>query len=192
MNIGLVSSPEQGRRIGYVLLITVALGITFQIGHFVEHAVQFGMWLFSNKSVAWMSPWAMWLVHQIGHITVPQATHARQMAVGMELLHLIGNSIFLATLGGMYTISPRRCIRWALYVEGFHLCEHIMLTLSILLLGKAMGLSTLFGYSSMLWGPEGAVGYRVFWHFALNLVPSVMVMGIFMRNEETARQPMFV
>ncbi len=176
---------SQIRTYGVVAILT-ALGIAFQIGHFVEHAVQFGMWLFSDRSAAWMSVWAMWLVHSIGEALRPNAGHIAQMAAGMEVLHLIGNAIFLLTLAGAYRLMPSRNIRLAIYVEGFHLLEHLMLTGSVLILGKALGISTLLGYSSLVFTQEGMVGYRVFWHFAMNLVPSLLLMKSIMRRTAEA------
>ena len=98
------------------------------------------------------------------------------MMVGMELLHLIGNSIFLVTIGSIYCFFPTRLVRAAFMIEGFHLCEHLILTSSLIFIGKPIGFSTLFGYSGMVWAREYVVGYRVFWHFAMNLIPPVLIM----------------
>lgn len=173
-----------------LLTILVSLGVTFQVGHFAEHAVQFMMWVFNDRNTPWMSPWAMWLSHQLGCITVRMSEQLcggmnvakYQMMVGMEVLHIIGNSIFLGTLFGIYRLMPGKWMRRALYVEGFHLVEHLMLTTSVLYFQRPLGLSTLFGHSLALFGQQGAVGYRVFWHFGMNLIPSAFMMMAMMRK----------
>jgi len=98
------------------------------------------------------------------------------MTMGVEVLHLVGNSVFLATIAGVYYFIPSKWVRYAFYIEGGHLCEHIALTITAYYLGKPIGLSTLFGQAGPLWGKEAAVGYRVTWHFAMNLLPMPFVM----------------
>jgi hypothetical protein len=66
-------------------------------------------------------------------------------------------------------------VRWAFCIEGLHLCEHVLLTVTAIFVGKPIGVSTLFGYAPDL-GREFAVGYRVSWHFALNLLPMPFCM----------------
>ena len=91
------------------LALVAVLGIAFQIGHFIEHAAQFAAWLFGNRQAPWMSGAAMWLTDNLAHLFLPMpeictdkpAFHARQMMIGMELLHLVGNSIFLVTIGSL-------------------------------------------------------------------------------------------
>lgn len=168
------------------LAAIVGLGLAFQTGHFVEHAVQFGVWIggrfdwvaaaFCGRDVPYMSPPAMAMVRVIGQWSVPDADPARQMMVGMEVLHLIGNVVFLATIAGAAYLMPSKWMRWALYIEGAHLCEHLALTLTAYYIGKPIGISTLFGDASYYLGKSGAVGYRVSWHFVLNLLPMPFVM----------------
>lgn len=194
-----MSPPAWRLSIRSVLVAVVVLGVTFQICHFVEHAVQFGMWVFGDRSAPWMSGPAMWLVHLIGNFVMPvphnnlhtAAFSAQQMMVGMEVLHLIGNSIFLVTIACLYVLLPTKWVRWALYIESFHLCEHLMLTTSAIFLGKPLGFSTLFGYSGLFWFKEGMVGYRVFWHFAMNLIPTVLVMVALMPRKRLAKHSAF-
>jgi len=143
------------------------LGTVFQAGHFTEHAIQAHEWLFTDRTKPWMSDIAMWLSMHMG------AT----MPVGMELLHLTGNLIFLVTLAAWCILmTPNNLMRKAFLVEAFHLTEHINLTATVLLYGKAVGWSTLFGYAPMLFGHDGAVGFRVLWHFGMNLIPSLLML----------------
>jgi len=156
------------------LLAVAVLGTAFQAGHFTEHAIQAHEWLFTDRTKPWMSDIAMWLSMHMG------AT----MPVGMELLHLTGNLIFLVTLLAWCVLwSPNSLMRKAFIVEAFHLTEHINLTATVLLYGKAIGWSTLFGYAPTLFGHDGAVGFRVLWHFGMNLIPSaLMLLAMVERN----------
>jgi hypothetical protein len=168
----------------------VAAGIVFQAGHFVEHAVQMGVFIFGSHTTPYMSPVAMYLTHLLGTYFFPAQQMAYQMAAGMEILHLIGNLIFLATIAGFYQLCPTPNVRTALWIETFHLYEHIMLTSTVVFLGKAVGLSTLFGGAEVLGGHVFAVGFRVSWHFALNLVPTIYVMRALMRDAPAAVKAM--
>jgi hypothetical protein len=115
-------------------------------------------------------------VRQTGILLFPAADETRRMMLGMELLHLVGNSIFLVALRSLYYCVPSRWVRWALYIEAFHLYEHIMLTVTAYFIGKPIGMSTLFGGANALGDREFAVGCRVSWHFAMNLLPMPFAM----------------
>lgn len=147
------------------LLVAAVLGTLFQIGHFAEHAVQAGQWLFVDRTQPWMS----------GLACVLALIFDQGMARGMELLHLAGNLIFLDTLILWAYLRPDKWINRAVWVEAFHLTEHISLTATVFLYGRAVGWSTAFGFAGALFGHDGAVGYRVLWHFGMNLIPSVLL-----------------
>src|SRR5689334_141202 len=93
-----------------LVVIMLGLGLAFQVGHFTEHAVQFGVWVagnlswvdanFCGRNVPYMSPLVTEFVRLLGFYLFPTASSARQMMVAMELLHLIGNIIFLSTIAG--------------------------------------------------------------------------------------------
>ncbi|MBR1031470.1 DUF6008 family protein [Bradyrhizobium liaoningense] len=159
-----------------------ALGLAFQVGHFAEHAFQFAIWVLGDLSnicsrdTPWMSPWVHALVSRTGQLLVPAADSSRQMMLGMEVLHLAGNSIFLASLVALYYCVPSKWVRWAIYIESFHLYEHITLTATAVFLGKPIGMSTLFGGVSVIGDREFAVGCRVTWHFVMNLLPMPFAM----------------
>ncbi len=157
------------------LIAATAAGVAFQVGHFAEHAYQFGHWLIVDRTKPWMGDAANWLVRKIGVVTDCGST------MGMELLHLGGNSIFLATLAALVYLKPSKPMKWALGIEAFHLTEHMMLVASVALVGKPFGWSTLFGFApSLLGSSNAAVGYRVGWHFVLNLIPTILMMVAFM------------
>lgn len=165
-----------------VLIIASGLGLAFQVGHFFEHAFQFVVWCLGDlseicgRNTPWMSDWAADFVQNIGRIVVPDADRARQSMLGLEVLHLGGNSIFLATLGCLYFVTGKnRWVRWGFYIEAFHLYEHLILTSTAFFVGKPIGLSTLFGGAG-LGSREFAVGMRVSWHFVMNLLPMPFAM----------------
>jgi hypothetical protein len=179
-----------------VLAAVAGIGLAFQVGHFAEHAVQFGVWILGDRSgicgrdTPWMSPWVTEMVRYAGTILFPADNPVRQMMLGMEVLHLMGNLIFVTTLCCLYYCIRSKWIRWALYIEGFHLYEHIFLTLTAYFVGKPIGLSSLFGGADIIGSREFAVGYRVTWHFAMNLLPMPFAMiGIMeqMRRNAAAR-----
>lgn len=181
-------------KLAFAVAIVAGLGLIFQVGHFFEHAAQFAIWVLGDLSnicgrdTPWMSPWVTGMVRQVGTTLFPNATAPRQMMVGMELLHLVGNSIFLVGIGCMYHSIRSRWVRWAFIIEGLHLCEHVMLTVTAIYVGKPIGVSTLFGYAPEF-GREFAVGYRVSWHFVLNLLPMPFCMTALLDKWRPIQQP---
>jgi len=179
-------------RLDNFLAIAVGLGLAFQVGHFLEHGIQFAVWVLGSDQ--WLTssycgrdtPFMSWpvteLVRFVGIYLFPSATVARQMMMGMEILHLIGNTIFLTTIAGVYYFIPSKLVRYAFYVEGAHLCEHVSLTLSAYFVGIPIGVSTLFGQAPTWLGKSGAVGYRVTFHFLMNLLPMPFVMIAIMKH----------
>ena len=124
----------------------------------------------------WVSASVANLVDLVGGMVAPGADNARRfMLARMEVLHLIANGIFLATLGLLYYATGNRWVKWGLYIETFHLYEHIMLTATAFFIGKPIGLSTLFGGAG-LGSKDFAVGVRVTWHFFMNLLPMPFAM----------------
>jgi hypothetical protein len=169
-------------RVALVLGSVATLGLLFQVGHFAEHAAQFAIWLLGEQSnicgrdTPWMSPWVTEFVRQIGLALVPSADAARRMMLGMEVLHLIGNSIFLVSLMSLFYCVRSKWARWAIYIEAFHLYEHVILTATAYFVGKPIGMSTLFGAANVIGEREFAAGCRVTWHFAMNLLPMPLAM----------------
>ena len=169
-----------------LVAVFVGLGLAFQIGHFAEHAFQFGVWFcgayhwvaasFCGRDMPYMSPPLTATVRYAGAHLFPEAPPPRQMMLAMELLHLGGNSLFLMTIAGVNYLMPSKWVRWAFFIEGGHLCEHLALFLTAYFVGVPMGISTMFGQSGVLLGRREAVGYRVTWHFAMNLLPMPFVM----------------
>ncbi|MFB7468811.1 DUF6008 family protein [Streptomyces sp. NPDC056224] len=148
----------------------IGLGVVGQLGHFQEHVSQAGYWITHPMSPAWMTPWANSLSRGMGQIDTTKPS------LGMEILHLTGNFIFLAGLVGIVLITKRatghlQSRKWAkmgVWMQGIHGIEHIVLTVSVALgASRAIGLSTWFG--AIPPGPA-LTTYRVWWHFVANLI----------------------
>ncbi|MFE7744674.1 DUF6008 family protein [Nocardia sp. NPDC057455] len=146
----------------------VALGVVAQIGHFQEHVAQVGYWIQHPNSPAWMTPWGTGLANGFA-----QVDHMKP-ALGMEILHLVGNFHFLAGLVGVALIThhaleskARKWGRMGVLMQGIHGLEHLALTLTVAFGTKAIGLSTIFGLLDP--GP-GAATYRIWWHFLANVI----------------------
>lgn len=157
-------------------LVGAVLGVlVFQIVHSAEHVAQSLYWLFNPTVAPWMSTWAMGLASGLTSIS------GGTPALGMELLHLIGNGIFLAGLLLAFKLPEQyknpqtmRWLRLATIVQALHFLEHVLLTVSVAGGGKAIGLSTMFGL--MTAGTPAAAGYRVFFHLVVNLIALVLTV----------------
>lgn len=149
----------------------ILVGVVGQIGHLQEHVAQVGYWLGHPNSPSWMTPWGTGLARGFGQVDPSKPT------LGMEILHLVGNFIFLAGLAGVMVITrrarhtqARRWGRMGVWMQGIHGLEHLSLTLSVAFgATRAIGLSTWFGLIQP--GP-GLTTYRVWWHFLANVIGS--------------------
>jgi hypothetical protein len=89
------------------------------------------------------------------------------------LLHLIGNVVFMAALAGLCYLAlvsgrPLRAVPYlmgAVLLQGAHVVEHLILTISFFVWGSAAGFTTLFGAAHGAFGSS----LRVWAHFLLNL-----------------------
>jgi hypothetical protein len=157
-------------------LTVIVIGVIGQIGHLTEHVAQVGYWFQHPNSPAWMTPWGTALARGFGRVDTTKPT------LGMEILHLTGNFIFLAGLAAIMVITRRsrrtRTRFWAkigVWMQGLHGLEHLSLTLSVWFgASQAIGLSTWFGQLTP--GP-GLTTYRIWWHFTANVIGSV-IFGI--------------
>lgn len=181
MTTATFAAPPRAIPLRHLVTGVAAACLIFQVGHFIEHGLQFGVWLAGDASgicgrdTPWMSQWVSPYVEAFGAWAWPAESFKLQMSRSMEVLHIVGNSIFLIGLIALYALLPSRWVAWALGIETFHLYEHIMLTTTVFTLGKPVGLSTLFGGSGYL-SQEAAVGVRVTWHFIMNLFPMPFAM----------------
>lgn len=153
-------------------LAVIGLGVVGQIGHIQEHIAQVGIWVLHPDSPPGMTPWGDALAMGFGRVDPANKT------LGMEILHLVGNFIFLAGLAGVMVVTRRalrtKARRWArmgTWMQFVHGLEHLALTVSVALGARAIGLSTWFG---LLPEGPGLWTYRVWWHFIANVVGSVI------------------
>jgi hypothetical protein len=153
------------RMFRYIALAALA----FQAVHLVEHLAQFGYWTTHPSEAPWLTPWAAQ-----GRDALAVGGEA---ALGNELLHLLGNLVFLGGLLAMVMLfrtaggapGDLRSLRTATMIQGVHVAEHVALTTTSFLFGKAIGLSTFLG---LVEGPA-MTSYRVWFHFLINLVASL-------------------
>lgn len=160
--------------------VVIVLGVLGQLGHLQEHVAQVGYWVgHPNATAGWMTPWGTGLAMGFGMVDMTKPT------LGMEILHFIGNLIFLAGLVAVMVITSRargtRTRWWArmgVWMQGIHGLEHLSLMLSVWLGAKeAIGLSTWFG---LLAPGAGAATYRVWWHFIANVIGSfIFAMALY-------------
>jgi hypothetical protein len=159
----------QYRAAGTVVLI----GVLGQVGHLQEHVAQVGYWVQHPEQPGWMTPWGT------GLATGFDGVLHRKPPLGMEILHLTGNFVFLAGLAGVLVITRNarhtKACKWGrmgAIMQTLHGMEHVALTLSVWFGAKrAIGLSTWFGL--MAPGP-GLWTYRIWWHFIANVLGSVI------------------
>lgn len=147
---------------GTVLGVAAAGGLGFQLIHVLEHAVQTGAWVLAPTQPPFLTPWAT-----TGRDALAVGGNA---VLGNELLHLLGNLVFLVGLVAFgrvagSTTSPPRSLHVGLAVQGAHVVEHAALTITAAITGRALGVTTLFGLldaGPLLWS------LRVVAHFTLN------------------------
>ena len=171
------------------LLVVLAVGaVSFQVVHFSDHLLQLGYWFAHPSEPGWMPPWSRVAADGLACL----AGYHGEMKAGMELLHLGGNWIFLTGVFALYlsvrsfrsrqktqyramhgqTRKAMSAARVAFWVQLVHLIEHVSLTASYFLMGRAIGLSTLLGASIYL-GDAWASSIRIWWHFLMNLAVTV-------------------
>lgn len=144
-------------------------GIVFQVVHFIEHGAQLGYWFLHPTAAPWLTPWAV-----TGRDLLSPGGNA---GLGNELLHLVGNGLFLVGLIGLCVLVERgggrladiRSLKVAVAIQGFHVAEHLLLTASFAATGTALGFSTGFGVLSGV----ALSTFRVWFHFLINLAATV-------------------
>jgi len=164
-----------------ILLIVVAGTLVFQLLHFTEHGVQLYMWFNGFREMPYMTLWATDLAWWLGEWMLPsEEDWHRVFHVGVELLHLVGNAIFMVGCLGLWYILKNKLSKWACVFQGIHLYEHISLFFSAYYLHKSVGMSTLYGYfqpyGTDLYAQQSLTTFRVWWHFMANLIPTVLVI----------------
>ena len=154
-----------------VFAIGTILALAFQYGHFAEHIIQAVAWLGGHTSSPYMTEIGHVLSNYLGSVFFAAENSMRQHMLGMELLHLFGNTIYLFGVFGLWFFVRGHTITTALIFQTFHFYEHVSLTLSHYFLSKPIGFSTLFGLPM---DQFTYVAYRVWWHFMFNAIPTVL------------------
>jgi len=156
----------------WTFLIIAVLTLTFQAVHFVEHGAQATAWVFGYQEKAYMTPLGKWAMEKTAAYFFPNEVGERQSKLGFEMLHFLGNSIFLLGIAALYYFARSKKLLWAYAVQLIHVVEHASLTMSAVLMGKPLGISTMFGLPMGAWS---LLAYRIWWHFIFNLIPTVLV-----------------
>lgn len=167
------TAPRGRTRTG-VLLLVAGAALAFQMFHLAEHVLQAGYWLSHPSEAPWLTPWAGAGRDVLAGVAGGSAD------TGAELLHLVGNTIFLAGLLAAVAVvrrgdaGPSVWLRRATMVQTAHVAEHVALTTTLVLGGRAVGATTLLG----LLAPGTAVLHttRVWSHFAINAVATVLAV----------------
>lgn len=176
------------RKIRLILIVTLG-ALVFQLGHFAEHTAQMLQWVLHPQRGPWMSTWANDLALNLGQIDPARASETTTaMQRGVELLHLVGNAIFLVGSAGLlFLLAPgskaRSWARATFVVQALHTAEHVALTLTILFGGRAIGISTGFG----AFDGTRLSTYRVWWHGLVNFLATVLaVVAVLVWRESTS------
>ncbi len=163
--------PSQRER---ALWAGAAAALAVQVVHLTEHLIQLGFWFRYPNRAPWMSEWAMGAARWLGRVRLDRnAMSSPELARGMEFLHLGGNLVFLlgtflVWCGARPQPEARKWARAALVVQALHVVEHLVLTATVVVTGRAVGLSTALG---ALDGTR-LTTYRVWWHVSINFVAS--------------------
>jgi hypothetical protein len=169
------------RRSTAVLAAAVIAGLVFQVVHFIEHGFQLGYWARNLEAAPWITPWAAEAADGLKWACSWAVTDCP--SIGVELLHLTGNTIFLAALVGMLLLTLRmgdsvrgsKVLTAGLTLQAVHVAEHVLLTVSVLIAGRAIGLSTGFGELS----GTALFTYRIWFHFVVNLAATILALLAF-------------
>ncbi len=169
-------TSEQTRFLGLLRAIAAG-GLVFQVVHVLEHLLQFGFWITQPGERPWLSSWAGGTADALAYFCGLIDALDRP-SVGVEMLHLTGNLIFLGALAAwqMHARLNRRPVIRSLdraeLVQRVHVIEHILLVTTLLILGTPDGLSTAFG----LVEGQGLVALRVCFHFGINAVATTFAV----------------
>ncbi|MCB0974657.1 MAG: hypothetical protein KDB86_08885 [Actinobacteria bacterium] len=179
-----------------VFVMVAVAGLAFQVIHSIEHGAQLTYWMMHPAEKPWLTPWADAAAGGLKFFCsiVPGAKGG---SIGVELLHLAGNTIFLGALWASMVCAFRfvpwastRQLRNATIVQFAHVVEHVSLTVSVWVFGKPFGVSTMFGFLDL--NTSFAGSYRVWLHFMINLVATwlaIRAVAGLRRAYRTGQQP---
>lgn len=164
---------ERKGKFWFWLLVLTLLALFFQLVHFGEHIAQATAWVFGHRETPYMTALGHYLMQILGTMFYPAADATRQMVMGNEILHLIGNLIYaFGTVALLFYLRTKLTIAAAI-IEVFHLYEHICLTISAAFTGTPLGASVMWGLPM---DQLTHVAFRVWWHFAFNAIPTILTV----------------
>jgi hypothetical protein len=170
-----------GIRVRLFAWLAVASGVALQGFHSLEHVIQVVFWGRDPYAAPYMSPLAKQAAAGLESIAANTFGFRDFPTLGMELLHLVGNTLFLlgvlALLIGTPFSNRRGAATIAFVFEGTHLLEHIILTSSVLNGSPAWGSSTLFANIS---GAQLST-HRIWWHFVMNIAALALFLWALLR-----------
>lgn len=157
--------------LGFLALALVAV----QAVHTFEHIIQVTNWARNPLAPGWMSSYA----HRAAAGLAQLAEHVQVTgtAMGMELLHLFGNVIFMICAIALWRTRGGSSSRILLRFQALHVLEHITLTVTAATGRPAWGASTLFGQLS---GAE-LTTFRIWWHFTMNAIGFLLALLVLKR-----------
>jgi len=152
-------------------------GLTFQVIHVLEHVLQLAFWFTKPDGKPWLSAWAAGTADGLQYFCSLVPLAGTPPSIGVEMLHLTGNVIFLGALTAWQVAmrANKRTIGTlaiAEKVQLFHVLEHVLLVSSLVATGRAIGISTAFGAID----GSALVALRVWFHFAINAVATVYAL----------------
>ena len=165
-----------GRKLKVAALIAVIGGVGLQTFHSIEHVIQGYFWARDPLAPGYMSPLAKKAATGLESIASSTFGISGRSTLGMELLHLVGNTLFflgiVALVIGAGFKAKQTAAKYALAFEGIHLLEHIALTATTVAGFPAWGSSTLYGNLS---GSQLST-HRIMWHLVMNLAALALTL----------------
>jgi hypothetical protein len=160
--------------------LAVVAGFALQSFHSFEHVIQVVFWGKNPYAPGYMSPVAKKAAAGLESIAASTLGWTGRSTLGMELLHLVGNTLFLLGIAALLIGSPfaakRAGATLAFTFEGLHLLEHVILTATTVAGYPAWGNSTLFNTIS---GAQLS-SHRIWWHFVMNIAAlALFALAIF-------------
>lgn len=172
-----------GRRSKVAALVAVVGGVGLQTFHSFEHVIQGFFWFRDPLAPGYMSPLAKKAATGLESIAAHTLGVSGRSTLGMELLHLVGNTLFflgiVALVLGTQFASRRPAAVFALVFEGIHLIEHAALTATTIAGYPAWGSSTLYGNLS---GSQLST-HRIWWHLVMNVAALALTIYALVAKE---------
>lgn len=174
-----------GVRSRWAAITAVVASLGLQTFHSLEHVVQSAVWAKNPLAPGYMSPLAKQAAAGLESVAASAFGITGRSTLGMELLHLVGNTLFfigiVALVVGQPFASRRRAALYAATFEGIHLFEHAVLTATTIAGFPAWGSSTLYNTIS---GSQLST-HRIWWHLVMNIAALALTVHAVKGSEYT-------